>query len=428
MIWFATLLVLALLALSACFAAIETAVTAASVGRIHKIKTEGSARAIIVLRLLKIREKVISSLLVFNSLINTIATTVATSAIIGLYGESHGTLIASITMSIMIIVFAEVIPKAIAVVKAEKIILLSATFVDKTLVLLRPINFILNHILHGFCAIFRIKLTHDVSGTEEVRSMIEHQHSEGNVFKTDRDMLGGVLDIGNMTIDEIMIHRFNMKSINADLSMEEITSQALTSSHTRIPMWRNNKDNIVGILHIKDLAKSLYRNNFDYSKISIKDFVAEPWFIPENALVSDQLHAFKQKRSHFALVIDEYGDLKGMVTLEDILEEIVGQIDDEHDSMQNHITKQADNRFIIDGSVSIRDLNRELGWNLPDEDASTLAGFVIHAMHKLPEQGEIFEISNFKITVSKRLSNRIKTLIVEVLQTENNTTHDLPDW
>lgn len=428
MMLFAAFLVFILLAFSACFSAIETAVTAASVGRIQKIKAEGNARAVVVLKLLKIRDKVISSLLVFNSLINTIATTIATTLIIGVYGEDHGTLIASCVMSVMIIVFAEVIPKAIAVVKAESIILFSSTFVDKTLLLLRPINFVLNVILRIFCFIFRIKLTQDISGTEEVRGIIEHHHSEGNVFKSDRDMLGGVLDIGNMTIDEIMIHRFHMISIDADLSVKEITAQALASPHTRIPLWRNSNDNIIGILHIKDLVKSLYHNNFDYTKISIKDFITEAWFIPENALVSTQLHAFRHKRSHFALVIDEYGDLKGMVTLEDILEEIVGQIDDEHDSTRRQIVEQEKNRFIIDGLISIRDLNRELGWNLPDEDASTLAGLVMHKMHKLPEQGEVLEILNFKITICKRLSNRIQTLMVEVLMTEEDEIHDLPDW
>ncbi|MES2215145.1 MAG: CNNM domain-containing protein [Pseudomonadota bacterium] len=419
MILLSVLLVLALLAISSCFAAIETAVTAASVGRIQKAKTAGDIRAVVVLKLLKIKEKVISSLLVFNSLINTIATTIATSVIIGIYGEEHGTIIASIVMSIMIIVFAEVVPKAIAVAKAESIILISSSFVDKTLLFLRPVNFILNLILRAFCFIFRIKFTQDISGAEEVRGIIEHHHSEGNVFTSDRDMLGGVLDIGNITVDEIMIHRFHITSINADLPVKEITAQALNSSHTRIPLWRDSTDNIVGILHIKDLVKSLYRSNFDYAKISIKDFITEPWFIPENALASQQLHAFKQKRSHFALVIDEYGDLKGMLTLEDVLEEIVGQIDDEHDSVKRRIREQDKNRFIIDGSMSIRDLNRELGWNLPDEDANTLAGLVMHHMHKLPEQGEILEILNFRITISKRLSNRIKTLTVEVKPDED---------
>jgi Mg2+/Co2+ transporter CorB len=250
-----------------------------------------------------------------------------------------------------------------------------------------------------------------------VRGIIEHHLEEGNVFKSDGDMLGGVLDIGSMTISEIMIHRSHMISIDASLPTEEITSQALLSPHTRIPLWKDSKDNIVGILHIKDLLRALYKNQFDYTKITIDHFVSSPWFIPEHALVRDQLHSFRKKRSHLAIVIDEYGDMLGIVSLEDILEEIVGQIDDEHDNVRERIVKKGNNKYIIDGSTPIRDLNRELGWNLPDENASTIAGLVMHEAKKLPDQGEIFMMFDLRITVRKKLSNRIKTLSIELLET-----------
>lgn len=424
MIWLSVLLILALLALSACFAAIETAVTAASPGRIHKLKSAGNKKAIAASSFLKMKEKVISTLLVGNSFINTIVATMATSIFIGIYGEETGTLISSGVMAFMIIVFAEVIPKAIAVAKAEKILLRSVPLVKISLMILTPVNFGLNLILRAFCFVFRIKLTQEVSAAEEVRGVIEHHHKEGNVLQTDRDMLASVLDMRSMDVSEIMVHRSHILSIDASLPMEEIISRALNMAHTRIPLWKDSKENIIGILHIKDLLKAIHKNSVsglypksagDLSKLKLKDFTTDPWFIPDNALVIHQLNAFREKRSHIALVIDEYGDLQGLVSLEDILEEIVGQIEDEHDITQSRIIKKS-GRVIIDGSESVRDINRELGWNLPDENASTLAGLIIHEAQKLPEQGEVFEMFGMKITVRKRLSNRIKTLVLEPIK------------
>jgi Mg2+/Co2+ transporter CorB len=415
MIWFAVFLIFILLAISACFAGIETAVTAASPGKMQKLKAEGNRRVMAALRLLKMKEKVISTLLVGNSFLNTVVTTIATSMFITLFGEEKGTILAGAVMTVMIIVFAEVIPKAIAVTKAESILLMSAKAVNVALFMLRPVNFFLSIALRVFCFVCRIKLTQTVSATEEVRGVIDHHHEEGNVFKADRDMLASVLDMREMTVSEIMVHRSHIVSIDASLSIEEIAKRALGMPHTRIPLWRDSKENITSILHIKDLIRSLSKNKFDYSNVKLKDFTTDAWFIPDNALVTHQLHAFRQKRSHVALVIDEYGDLQGLVTLEDILEEIVGQIDDEHDVISSKIITKPDGRIIIDGSISVRDLNRELEWTLPDENASTLAGLIIHQAHKLPEQGEVFEMFDMKITIRKRLSNRIKTVVIEAL-------------
>lgn len=430
MIWFSVLLILVLLALSACFAAIETAVTASSPGRIHKLKSAGNKNAIAASAFLKMKEKVISTLLVGNSFINTVVATMATSIFISIYGEDKGTMISSGVMAFMIIVFAEVIPKAIAVAKAEKILLRAVPLVKISLMILTPVNFGLHLILRTFCFIFRIKLTQEVSATEEMRGVIEHHHKEGNVQQTDRDMLSSVLDMRSMDVSEIMIHRSHIDSIDAGLPVEEIVSRALNMAHTRIPLWKYSKENITGILNIKDLLKAIHKNSIpgldprisgDLTKLKLKDFTTDPWFIPDNALVIHQLNAFREKRSHIALVINEYGDLQGLVSLEDILEEIVGQIEDEHDTAESQIIKKADGRVIVEGSKTVRDINREMGWSLPDENASTLAGLVIHEAQKLPEQGEVFEMFGMKITVRKRLSNRIKTLVFEPLKSHNSS-------
>lgn len=421
MIIFLLLFVLLLVAASGYLAAIETALTAASPGRMQKLKSEGNMKAIAVLKLFRIKEQVISSLLIANSFINTLSTTIATTVMIGLYGEEKGTILSSSIMAVIIIVFAEVVPKAVALVKADNIILGTTGFIDKCMRFLRPVNYALNIVITIFFKVFRIRSGEVMSGTEEVRGMIEHNMEEGKVFKSDRDMLGGVLDMGNITVAEIMVHRSNVITIDADLDLESITAKALSSNHTRIPLWRGNKDNIVGILHIRDLIRALYNNNFDYSKITISDFISDAWFVPENALVIDQLQAFKKKRSHFALVIDEYGELCGIITLEDILEEIVGQIYDEHDNQSNMMIKTSDNGYMIDGATSIRDVNRELNLNLPYEHANTIAGLIIHQINKLPKQGEVFELFNLRITIYKRVAARLTMLMVEILDNKNDS-------
>jgi len=415
MVLISSLIIVFLLLLSACLACMETAMIASVPGRIQKLKAEGRAGADTALKLIKIKHKVVSTILVMNSISNTICTTVAAGLFLGLYGEKLGTLISSTVMSIVIIVFAEVIPISIAVVHAEKIALRAASFINFLMWILYPINYGLNVIVRIFCFIFRINLNPHISVTDELRGVIEHHHQEGNVFKNDRDMLGGVLDLGSITIDEIMVHRSNMKMINADLPVKDIVSEALATPHTRIPVWKDNRDNIIGILHIRDLLKALHVHDFNYQKVQIADFMSDPWFIPEHAFVSQQLNEFRKRRSHFALVVDEYGDLQGIVTLEDVIEEIVGQIDDEHDNQVERVIRKGNSRFVIDGSISIRDLNREMNWNLPDEEASTLAGLIINNIKRLPEQGENFIIHNLKMTIAVRKRNQLKSIIVDIV-------------
>lgn len=399
---------------SAFLSATETAITASSPGKIQQLKSKGVKHAILALKVMKDKETVIGTLLIGNTLINIISTTIATSLFIDYLGDK-GTLVASAFMSFVIIVFGEVVPKAIGVAKAEALTLITAQSIILCLKLLKPVNIALGVITKGFCFIFRINLKQDISGKEEVRGVIEHYHQEGNVYKSDRDMLGGVLDIGQMTVSEIMIHRSNIIAINIDLPTEKIVEKALLSNpHTRIPLWKDNQDNIIGVLHIRDLLKALYENNNNAKKINISSLISQPWFVPENALVAYQLHAFRERKNHFACVVDEYGDLQGIITLEDILEEIVGPIIDEHDNVLDQIVKKSDTEFVIDGSVTIRDLNRELSWNLPDEDANTIAGLIIHKLERIPHQGESISIFNLDIVINKKIGNRINSIKVIV--------------
>lgn len=412
-----------LLGAAALISATETAITATSPGLIQKLKSEGNKKAELLLGLLKIKEKVISTLLIGNSIANTLCTTIATGVFIETFGDDMGTLISSIVMSFTIIVFSEVIPKAIAVVKSEKIALMATPALIIFLKLLKPINIALIFLTKVFCFIFRIDLKQKVSAADEVRGVIEHHLNEGNVFKDDRDMLGGILDIRNLVIADIMVHRSNIVTININTPTDKIIKTVLSSGHTRIPFWEKTPDNIIGILHVRDLLNKIYNAKSKITEMDIRSLLSETVFVPDNSLVTQQLQMFREGQTHLACVVDEYGDLQGIITLEDILEEIVGQIYDEHDTGKSKIIAKSKREFIIDGSVPIRDLNREFNWQIPENEATTLAGFIISKMERLPNQGEFIIEKNLKMTVQKKSENRIKTIQVII----RNETEEISD-
>lgn len=401
-----------LLGIAALISATETAITATSPGLIQKLLSENNRRAEVLTSLLKIKDKVISTLLIGNSIANTLCTTIATGVFIELYGDDLGTLISSIVMSFTIIVFSEVIPKAIAVARPEKIALMATPVLTVFLKILEPINIMLAYVVRGFCFIFRIDLKTQISAADEVRGVIEHHLSEGNVVKDDRDMLGGILDIRNLIISDIMVHRSNIMAINIDLPHDRIIKIVLSSSHSRIPFWQETPDNIIGILHVRDLLSKIYDARFSDNQIDIRSLLTPPVFVPDNSLVIQQLQMFREGQTHLACVINEYGDLQGIITLEDILEEIVGQIYDEHDLESSSIQTKSDNEFIIDGVTPIRDLNREFDWQIPESEAITLAGFMITKMERIPNQGDFIIEKNLKMIVQKKAKNRIKTIRV----------------
>jgi Mg2+/Co2+ transporter CorB len=405
-------LIIALLLFGASMAAGETSITASAPGKLHKLRSDGNKRAITVLKIIKIKDSVISTLLIGNSLSNTLCTTIATSLFIEVLGDDLGTVVSSIVMSFVIIVFSEVVPKAIAVAKPEKIALLIAPGIVILLKLFKPLNILLAYIVKLFCFIFRINLKQEVSAEDEVRGVIEHHMHEGNVIKDDRDMLGGILDIRNMVTADIMIHRSKIFAININTPIEKLFKTSLASNHTRIPIWEKAPDNIIGILHIKDLLRKIHGTNTEAKDINIRSLLKTPIFVPNNALIIQQFQVFKDGQCHLACVVDEYGDLQGIITMEDILEEVFGQIYDEHDHAHNKITKKSEDEYVIDGSVSIRDVNRELNWDLPETEATTIAGFVINEMKRIPNQGEFIIIDDLKIIVKKKIQNRIKSLSI----------------
>lgn len=415
--WLSLVIVLICLLLSAFFSGSETALTASSRASMARLEKQGNLRAPIVNRLLAQRERLIGALLLGNNIANIAASAIATSVMLVWFGTA-GVVYATLTMTVLVFVFAEVLPKTAAINAPDRIALAVA----------RPMAWLvkpLGPILFGVEAMVRWLLRHVgitvgeglpvLSAHEELRGAVDLLHREGGVEKLDRDMFGGVLDLRELDISDVMIHRTNMITMKVDDPAEEVVNAVIASPVTRIPFWRNNPENIVGVLHVKDLLRALHAVDGDAGKVDIQSLLTPPWFVPDTRPVSEQLKAFRRRKTPFALVVDEYGEVEGLVTLEDILEEIVGDITDEHDVAMPGVRRQPDGSVIVEGAVSIRDLNRVMDWNLPDEEATTIAGLVIHEARSIPEVGQTFTFYGFRFRVLRRARNRITSLRIQPL-------------
>lgn len=241
----------------------------------------------------------------------------------------------------------------------------------------------------------------------EARVGVGEMHRDRDAGRQERDRIGGVLDIVDLEVSDVMVHRTKMRSVCIDQPVEAVVHDVLMSPHTRLPLWRDSTENIVGVLHSKDLLRALHEAGNDASRIDISKVATKPWFVPDTTSLPDQLNAFLRRKTHFAIVVDEYGEMEGLVTLEDILEEIVGDIADEHDVDVQGVKQEADGSVVVDGAVPIRDLNRALGWSLPDEEATTIAGLVIHETQTIPEVRQAFTFHGKRFFIMRRERNRI---------------------
>ena len=411
-LWLMVLAILFLICLSAFFSGSETALTAVSRARMHSLEKAGHQRAALVSKLIGIQEKLIGSLLLTNNLVNILASALATSFFIKVFGEI-GVVYATIGMTILVVIFAEVMPKSWAISNAEKFALTVAPVVDVLVWLVGPATNVITSIVRWVLRRFGIDLNDDfspLSGHDELRGTVNVLNRDGAVHKDDRDRVGGILDLHQLEIEDIMVHRTVMTSINADDKPHDIVEQVLSAQHTRLPVWENAGDNIIGVLHAKDMIRALSNSKYELKKFDIRETMAEPWFVPESTSLRDQLNAFLRRQAHIALVVDEYGEVEGLVTLEDILEEIVGDIADEHDEDISGMAIQVDGSVIVDGSLAIRDLNRALDWELPDIEATTVAGLVIHEAQMIPEEKQTFTFYGKRFVVITREKNRIAKL------------------
>jgi Mg2+/Co2+ transporter CorB len=413
-LWLTAIAVVVLLAMSGFFSGSETALTAASRPRMNRLAEEKNKRAALVLNLTDDLERLIGALLLGNNLVNILASALATSVFVAVFGNA-GVFYATGLMTALVVVFAEVMPKTYAITNTDRFALAVAPLVRIVLWVFAPITVAVRFIVRGALGIFGVDVSenaHVLSPHEELRGAINLHHREGGVVKRDRDMLGGILDLRDLEVGDVMIHRKSIEMIDASMSNSEIIAQFLASSYSRMPLWLDEPENIVGVLHVKDLLRALAGGGWNPDAIRILDIAAKPWFVPDATLLEDQLNAFLRRKSHFALVVDEYGALMGLITLEDILEEIVGDIADEHDIERSRVRIQSDGSVIVSGSVPVRDLNRKFDWRLPDDEATTIAGLVIHEARTIPEVGQAFNFYGFKFEVLRRQRNQLAVLRV----------------
>jgi len=416
--WLSIVAILACLLLSFFFSGSETALMAFSRARMLRLEKKGSPRAAAVNRLTETRERLLGALLLGNNAINILASSLATSVFLLWFGDV-GVIYATLAMTVLVVVFAEVLPKTVAINDPDRIALLVAWPMRWVVRLLSPVLAGIEILVRWILALVGIGTDADrpvLSAHEELRGTVDLLHKEGGVGKLDRDMLGGLLDLRDLTVSDVMIHRTEMITVCADEPPEEVVKAVLAAPVTRVPLWREKAENIVGILHAKDLLRAIQAADGDLSKIAIAELALPPWFVPDIRPLSEQLKAFRRRKTHFALVVDEYGEVMGLVTLEDILEEIVGDISDEHDIAVTGCKPQPDGSVVVDGAVPIRDLNRLMDWTLPDEEATTIAGLVIHEARAIPEAGQSFTFHGFRFRVLKKQRNRITALHVAPLQ------------
>jgi Mg2+/Co2+ transporter CorB len=416
-LWLAALIVVVCLVLSAFFSGGETAFTGASRARMLSLEKSGDGRARIVNRLLLIRERFIGAMLIGNNMVNIGVSAFTTSVLVGVFGD-HGVIYATIVMSLLVIVFSEVLPKTLAITSPDKVALLMARPVSWFVAVLGPLALAIERLVRLMLLPFGIRIGENepiLSASEELRGQVDLLHKEGGVAKVERDMFGGLLDLEDLTVSEVMVHRTKMRTINADLTSEEIVREVLASPYTRLPLYRGSQENIIGVLHAKDLLRALDAVGGDASKLRVEAIALETWFVPDTTSLRDQLKAFLSKKTHFALVVDEYGEVMGLATLEDILEEIVGDIKDEHDVSVQGVRPRPDGSVNVDGSVPIRDLNRAMDWDLPDEEATTIAGLVIHEARAIPDAGQAFTFHGFRFQVLRKARNRITALRITPL-------------
>ncbi|AZO80290.1 MULTISPECIES: CNNM domain-containing protein [unclassified Bosea (in: a-proteobacteria)] len=410
--WLALAVVALGVLLTGFLAAADAALHALSRARLAAQEKAGSRRAAITLRVLDDRERLSGVFLLARTLVKTATASFAAYAALASFGASGAAGLA-IAVALIIVVLGELAPRMAAVADPERMALKLVRPVARLLAVFGPPVRLMQWFARRVLGLFglRIDSQRPVLAIDEIlRDQVELMRQGGMVEKADGDMVSGLLDLKQLEVADVMIHRTKMRTINLDLGPETIVREVLASPYTRMPLWRDKPENIVGILHAKDLLRALDAAGGDAGKLDVAGIAFAPWFVPVNTPLPEQLKGFLARKTHFALVVDEYGEVMGLVTLEDILEEIVGDIHDEHDVAVPGLRQQPDGAVIVDGGVPIRDLNRAMDWQLPDAEATTIAGLVIHEARAIPDAGQAFTFHGFRFEVMRKSRNRLTAL------------------
>jgi Mg2+/Co2+ transporter CorB len=394
-------------------AAARRALAASSRPRLVALERGGNRRARIVNRLLEAREETAGALVVGRAIADAASASLIAGAFTMAFG-GDGILYAAIVVSLLTLLFSEVLPRAVAANTPERFALTVCVPLRTLVRVLAPVAAALA-ILAG--RLLRLTVTarrepDPVAPTSGALGSTVDLQQGGASERYDRDLPAGLADLKDLSVADVMIHRTNMFSLDLGEGAEAVVQAVLASPYTRVPVWRESSDNIVGVLHTKDLLRALDAAGKDVAKLDLEEIARPVWFVPATTSLADQLKSFRRRRMHLAVVVDEYGVMLGVVTLEDIFEEIVGDISDEHDLVVTGVRPQRDGTVNVDGSVPIRDLNRAMDWALPDDEATTIAGLVIHEARTIPEAGQTFTFYGFRFQVLRKSRNRITALRV----------------
>jgi len=423
--WLTAGFIISLLVLSGFFSGSETALTAASRAKLRAQADKGERRAETAMKVTEDSERMIGAILLGNNVVNILAASLATALLTRVFGDS-GIALATLGMTTLVLIFGEVLPKTYAIANPETVALRVAPVIRVLILIFAPIVTVVRTMVRGLLWMVGVRTdpdSHILAIREEIMGAIALGHSEGAVEKEDRDRLLATLDLSDRTVEEVMKHRSEIEMVDADLSPDRILDQVLRSPHSRLPVYRDDKENILGVIHAKDLLREvdkLIRSEEasleNLGQLDILKVARKPYFVPETTDLDDQMRQFMKRRAHFALVVDEYGSLRGLITLEDIIEEIVGEISDEFDVTKEQVFKRTEGGdYLIDGSTTIRDINRALEWALPDEEANTIAGLVIHEAQTIPNEAQVFSFHGFRFEVVSRKENRIAVLKIRPL-------------
>ena len=406
-------LVLLCLLLGAYLSAAETAITGASRPRMHRLAQQGNRKAKLVNQLLDRKDEAVSAVLLGSNVVNIFSASLSTAVLTTLFGAA-GVVYATVVIGVLVVIFAEVMPKTWALLRADRVALMLAPSILVSLRILGPAARAVSWVSRFFLHLLGTR-TDRAPDPEEHAELLRGAIELHGFDHTDEDapvekaMLRSVLDLGDRTVGDVMVHRGSMALIDADEPTDSIVTQMLAAPYTRIPLYRGQPDNIVVVVHAKDLFRAVKAAGGPET-VRIADVMTPPWFIPESTILFDQLKAFQDRHEHFAIVVDEYGVMQGIVTLEDIIEEIVGDIEDEHDAIKRGVIRRDDGSLVCQGSVPIHDLNREFGWELPEDVATTIAGLVLYEARRIPEVGQTYAFYGFRFEILKREGTRIAEL------------------
>ena len=411
--WFALVF---LLLCSFYFSGTETAVTAVSKPLLHEQARRGNKWADKLLELKKNPPLVLGTLLFGNNVVNIAFTAISTGLLVEMFGSRYGVLISTFVVSVVVLIFAEILPKTYAVNNTLPMALQSTPVLSGLIWLLRPVVIGLNWLSKKAMRLLpKASLPNDPDEQlkAEIRGALAMQGT--NVLSQEKGMLNSVLDLDEVTVGDIKMHRSKVVSLNANTPIPEVIKFVTQTPYSRIPVYQGRRDNIVGVLHTKAVMKMMPIFYGHKHSLQLLDYCTKPWYVLNTTSLLDQLLAFKKRREHFAIIVDEYGDWEGILTLEDLLEEIVGDISDETDKLEESIfqwERTPNGGYLLNGSTTIRDINRHFHWGLSDEDAATLAGYVMYYLERIPNKGQMFEINGWTFVIHEKVHNHLSKIEV----------------